>query len=213
MSNYEKIRNIIVNGETDKIEDAINEELNLGESPQDILNNGLIEPLNDLGTRFGLGEVFIPELLIAAETMQKGVEVLTPYLRQGDVKKIGKCLFCTVEGDVHDIGKNLVISFLESSGFEVVDLGTDVEVDDIVEAIEEDDEIKILGMSAMLTTTMYTMKDVIEELEDAGLRNRIKIMIGGAPINQDFADKIGADGYSANAPQAVELAKKLIEEI
>lgn len=212
MSNYEKIRNIIVNGETDKIEDAINEELNLGESPQDILNNGLIEPLNDLGTRFELGEVFVPELLIAAEAMQKGVEVLTPYLQQGDVKKIGKCLFCTVEGDVHDIGKNLVISFLESSGFEVVDLGTDVDVDDIVEAIEEDDEIKILGMSAMLTTTMYTMKDVIEELEDAGLRDRIKIMIGGAPINQDFADKIGADGYSANAPQAVELAKRLIEE-
>lgn len=212
MSNYEKIRNIIVNGETDKIEDAINEELNLGESPQDILNNGLIEPLNDLGTRFELGEVFVPELLIAAEAMQKGVEVLTPYLQQGDVKKVGKCLFCTVEGDVHDIGKNLVISFLESSGFEVVDLGTDVDVDEIVEAIEEDDEIKILGMSAMLTTTMYTMKDVIEELEDAGLRDRIKIMIGGAPINQDFADKIGADGYSANAPQAVELAKRLIEE-
>lgn len=213
MVEYEKIREIVLNGEIDNIESAVNEEVGLGKDPQEILNKGLIEPLTDLGVRFQSGEVFVPELLIASETMQKGIETLKPLLQKGAVQNLGKCLFCTVEGDVHDIGKNLVILFLESFGFEVVDLGSDVDVDDIVEAIQEDEEIKILGMSAMLTTTMYTMGDVIDELKDAGLRDRVKIMVGGAPLNQDFADKIGADGYSANAPEAVELAKRLIEEI
>lgn len=212
MADFEKLCEAVRTGETDAVAAAVSEALSEGREPQDILNNGLIAPLNELGQRFQEGEVYVPELLIASEAMKKGVEILKPLLMKNDVGKIGKCLFCTVEGDVHDIGKNLVILFLESAGFEVVDLGADVDTGDIVDAITEDEEIRILGMSAMLTTTMYTMQDVIEALEDAGLRDRIKVMIGGAPVNEEFAEKIGADGYSANAPQAVELAKRLIAE-
>lgn len=210
MSQYEELREMVQNGNTDQIADAVKASLAEGNSPQEILNDGLIAPLSELGEKFRLGEVYVPEMLIASEAMKAGLEVIRPLLVQNDVKKLAKCLFCTVEGDMHDIGKNLVILFLESAGFEVVDLGMDVPSDDIVEAIEEDEDIKILGMSAMLTTTMYAMQDTIEALEDAGLRDRVKIMVGGAPVNQEFADKIGADGYSSDAPSAVELAKKLI---
>ena len=210
MTTFEKIGEFVKKGEADEVVNAVSEALAEGLDAQEILNLGLIAPLNELGEQFQEGEIYVPELLIASEAMKKGVEKLKPLLMKNDVGKLGKCLICTVEGDVHDIGKNLVILFLESSGFEVVDLGADVDTDDIIEALEEDEDISLRGMSAMLTTTMYTMQDVIEELEDAGLRDRVKVMIGGAPVNDEFAQKIGADGYSANAPEAVELAKKLI---
>ena len=212
MSKYEKLCQLVKGGETEAVAEAVTVALADGETPQDILDKGLIAPLEDLGRRFQEGEVYVPELLIASEAMKRGVEILKPLMMNKDVKKKDKCLFCTVEGDVHDIGKNLVILFLESAGYEVIDLGTDVDVDDVIEALENDVDIRILGMSAMLTTTMYTMQDVIDAVEDAGLRNRVKIMAGGAPVNQDFADKIGADGYSANAPEAVALVKRLLAD-
>ena len=205
---FEDMFKLVKTGEVDATVAAVKAELEKGTSPQAILNDGLIAALTELGVEFQAGDVYIPELLMASEAMKAGVEILRPLLMQGDIKKIGKCLLFTVEGDVHDIGKNL-----ESAGFDVVDMGTDVDVDDVIETIEEDEDIQIVGMSAMLTTTMYAMQDVIDELEDAGLRDRVKVMIGGAPVTKEFADKIGADGYSLDAPQAVELAKQLIAEL
>lgn len=183
-----------------------------GVAPLDVLNTGLVEPINVLGEKFRLGQVYVPELLVASKAMKMGVEIVKPLLVDGGAEAKGKAIFATVAGDMHDIGKNLVVLLLESAGFEVTDLGMDVEVDDIVEAVEEDPAVQIVGLSAMLTTTMYAMKETIEALEEAGLRDKVKVIIGGAPVNADFAKEIGADGYSANAPLAVELAKKLMNE-
>lgn len=210
MSKLSELAAIVEAGKVKEVVPAVQAALDEGNEPLDVLNIGLVEPINVLGEKFRLGEIYVPELLIASKGMKMGVEVIKPLLVTGDMKKEGKVLFCTVEGDMHDIGKNLVVLLLESAGFEVTDLGMDVDADEIVEALEEDPEIQILGMSAMLTTTMYAMQDTIEALEEAGLRDKVKVMIGGAPVNQTFADKIGADGYSPNAPLAVELAKKLI---
>ena len=183
-----------------------------GNAPIDVLNTGLVEPINVLGEKFRLGQVYVPELLVASKAMKMGVEIVKPLLVDGGTEAKGKAIFATVAGDMHDIGKNLVVLLLESAGFEVTDLGMDVEVEDIVEAVEEDPDVQIVGLSAMLTTTMYAMKETIEALEEAGLRDKVKVIIGGAPVNADFAAQIGADGYSANAPLAVELAKKLLSE-
>ena len=183
-----------------------------GNAPIDVLNTGLVEPINVLGEKFRLGQVYVPELLVASKAMKMGVEIVKPLLVDGGAEAKGKAIFATVAGDMHDIGKNLVVLLLESAGFEVTDLGMDVEVEDIVEAVEEDPDVQIVGLSAMLTTTMYAMKETIEALEEAGLRDKVKVIIGGAPVNADFAAQIGADGYSANAPLAVELAKKLLSE-
>ena len=183
-----------------------------GNAPIDVLNTGLVEPINVLGEKFRLSQVYVPELLVASKAMKMGVEIVKPLLVDGGAEAKGKAIFATVAGDMHDIGKNLVVLLLESAGFEVTDLGMDVEVEDIVEAVEEDPDVQIVGLSAMLTTTMYAMKETIEALEEAGLRDKVKVIIGGAPVNADFASQIGADGYSANAPLAVELAKKLLSE-
>ncbi len=210
MSKIAEVAKLVEEGRYAEVADAVQAALDEGNTPLDVLNEGLVEPINVLGEQFRLGEIYVPELLIAAKGMKLGVEVIRPLLVSDDIKVLGKCLFCTVEGDMHDIGKNLVTLLCESAGFEVVDLGMDVPPDEIVEAIEEDPSIQILGMSAMLTTTMYAMKETIEALEEAGLRDKVKVMVGGAPLNQSFADEIGADGYSPNAPMAVELAKKLL---
>lgn len=210
MSKLNELADLVTEGENEEVEELVKACIEEGIDPLEILNVGLVEPINVLGEQFRLGEIYVPELLIAAEAMKDGVEVLKPHLLSGDIKKAGKMLIATIKGDVHDIGKNLVAMLMESAGFEVVDLGMDVDPDDIVEAIEEDEDIQILGMSAMLTTTMYAMQDTIEALEEEGLRDRLKIMIGGAPVNQTFADKIGADVYTADAASAVEAAKALL---
>lgn len=183
--------------------------LDEGNAPLDVLNIGLVEPINVLGEQFRLGQIYVPELLVASKAMKMGVEVVKPLL-MGDSAGAGKAVFATVEGDMHDIGKNLCVMLLESAGFEVTDLGMDVETDDIVEAVQDDPEVKIVGLSAMLTTTMYAMQDAIEALEEAGLRDQVKVIIGGAPVNAEFAKQIGADGYSPNAPSCVDLSKSLI---
>lgn len=212
MSKITELASIVESGKMMEVMPAVEAALAEGIDPLTILDEGLVAPINALGEKFRQGEIFVPELLIASRGMKMGVDKIKPLLVSGDVKKLGKVIFCTVAGDMHDIGKNLVILLLESAGFEVVDLGMDVDADEIVEALEENPDAQILGMSAMLTTTMYAMKETIEELKEAGLRDNVKIMVGGAPVNQAFADQIGADGYSTNAPAAVELAKKLLAE-
>ncbi len=210
MSKLNELAICVENGNVAEVVALTKAALEEGNAPIDVLNAGLVEPINVLGEKFRLGQIYVPELLVASKAMKMGVEVVKPLLVDGGAEAKGKAIFATVAGDMHDIGKNLVVLLLESAGFEVTDLGMDVEVEDIVEAVEEDPDVKIVGLSAMLTTTMYAMKETIEALEEAGIRDKVKVIIGGAPVNADFAKQIGADGYSANAPLAVELAKKIM---
>lgn len=210
MSKLSELSAIVEAGKCAEVVAATKAALEEGNAPLDVLNVGLVEPINVLGEKFRLGQIFVPELLIASKAMKMGVEVVKPLLLGGAVQKQGKAIFCTVEGDMHDIGKNLVVLLLEAAGFEVVDLGMDVEPDTIVEALQENEDAQIIGMSAMLTTTMYAMKSTIEALEEAGLRDKVKVMVGGAPVNKAFCEQIGADIYTTNAPLAVEAAKSLV---
>jgi 5-methyltetrahydrofolate--homocysteine methyltransferase len=182
---------------------AINENM----APEQILNEGLISGMNVIGARFKKNEVYIPEVLIAARAMKMAMELLEPKLVAAGVKPLGKCAIGTVQGDLHDIGKNLAAMMLKGAGFDVVDLGVDVSTQKFVEKARET-KAKIIGMSALLTTTMPAMEKTIKALKDAGIA--VKIMIGGAPITQAYADKIGADGYAPDAASAVDLAKSLI---
>ena len=209
MSKLNELAAAIEAGNTNEAVALTQAALDEGNAPLDVLNIGLVEPINVLGEKFRLGQIYVPELLVASKAMKMGVEVVKPLL-MGDSAGAGKAVFATVEGDMHDIGKNLCVMLLESAGFEVTDLGMDVETDDIVEAVQDDPEVKIVGLSAMLTTTMYAMQDAIEALEEAGLRDQVKVIIGGAPVNAEFAKQIGADGYSPNAPSCVDLTKSLI---
>jgi len=170
----------------------------------------MIPAMDEVGRRFQCNEYFVPELLIAARAMKASLEILTPYLVESGAEPRGRVIIGTVEGDLHDIGKNLVASMLEGGGFRVIDLGVNVSPDRFVEAVRENND-SILALSALLTTTMTTMKTVINELEKGGLRDKTKVMIGGAPVNQSFADEIGAEGYSDNASSAVALARDLTE--
>jgi len=180
-----------------------------GMGPGEILNGGLIEGMNAVGKDFRDGILFVPEVLIAARAMHAGMNILKPLLAEADVEPLGTFAIGTVKGDLHDIGKNLVSMMMEGAGFEVVNLGTDVPADKFVEAVKEKNA-NIIGMSALLTTTMVEMKGIIEALEEAGLRDKVKVVIGGAPVTQKFSDEIGADGYAPNASAAVEIAKELL---
>lgn len=210
MSKLNELAACVEAGNVSDVVELTKAALDEGNAPMDVLNIGLVEPINVLGEKFRLGQIYVPELIVASKAMKLGVEIVKPLLVSGSSASAGKAIFATVAGDMHDIGKNLVVMLLESAGFEVEDLGMDVEPEEIVEAVQNDPDVQIVGMSAMLTTTMYAMKETIEALKEAGLRDKVKIMIGGAPVNQVFAEQIGADGYSANAPLAVDLAKKLM---
>jgi methylmalonyl-CoA mutase cobalamin-binding domain/chain len=170
----------------------------------------MIPAMDEVGKRFECNEYFVPELLIAARAMKTSLEIITPHLADAGAQPAGRVVIGTVQGDLHDIGKNLVASMLEGGGFQVVDLGVDVSPDRFVEAAKEKDGT-IVALSALLTTTMTTMRRVVESLEKAGIRNKTKVIIGGAPITQQYADEIGADGYSDNASAAVALARKLTQ--
>ena len=180
-----------------------------GVAPQMIINNYMIKAMGEVGQRFQDGKAFVPQLLMAGRAMKGALELLKPLLTGSASTTIGKIVIGTVKGDLHDIGKNLVASMLEGCGFEVINIGIDVTCDKFVEAVKEN-HADILCMSALLTTTMTYMKEVIQALEEAGIRNQVKVMIGGAPVSQGFADEIGADGYSDNANTAVAVAKELI---
>jgi corrinoid protein of di/trimethylamine methyltransferase len=175
--------------------------------PQEVLSGGLIAGMDEVGKDFKAGDLFVPEVLIAARAMHAGMGVLRPLLAESDTASAGKYLIGTVEGDLHDIGKNLVKMMIEGAGFETIDLGTDVQPAAFVEAVREH-QPDVVGMSALLTTTMVNMKNTIEALEEAGLRDSIKIMIGGAPVTAAFAEEVGADAYAPDAASAVDVARE-----
>lgn len=199
----------IVAGKLESAVEVTRQAIADGVLPQDIINNYMIKAMGEVGQRFQDGKAFVPQLLMAGRAMKGALELLKPLLAGSASTTIGKIVIGTVKGDLHDIGKNLVASMLEGCGFEVINIGIDVSCDKFVEAVKES-HADILCMSALLTTTMTYMKDVIQALEDAGIRDRVKVMIGGAPVSQGFADEIGADGYSDNANTAVAVAKELM---
>ncbi len=183
--------------------------LDAGSSPQDILDKGLVVGMNEVGVRFKRGDMYVPEVLMSADAMHAGLEVLRPHLTASGAKMVGKIVLGTVKGDLHDIGKNLVGMMCEGNGFEIINLGFNVAPELFVEAIKEH-QPDIVGMSALLTTTMRAMGHTIRAIEEAGLRDQVKIMVGGAPVDADFAERIGADGYGSNAPAAADLANDLV---
>ena len=198
----------ILVGDAKKAEAVTNALLESGVDPSDLLQEQMIPAMAEVGKRFECNEYFVPELLIAARAMKTSLELISPRLIASGAQPAGRVVIGTVQGDLHDIGKNLVASMLEGGGFQVVDLGVDVSPEKFVEAAKEQ-EGTIIALSALLTTTMTMMKAVVEALEKAGLRDKAKVMIGGAPITQQYADEIGADGYSDNASAAVAVARDL----
>ena len=203
------ISEVLQRGDAEKVEELVREALEENLTPKKILEDGLIKGMDIIGAKFKKNEVYVPEVLIAARAMHAGMDILRPKLAETGVKNIGKVAIGTVKGDLHDIGKNLVKMMLEGAGFEVIDLGVDVTTDKFVEAVKEH-KPNIIGMSALLTTTMVNMVEVIKALDVAGLRDKVKIMVGGAPITQNYADQIGADGYSPDAASAVDKAKTFL---
>ncbi len=208
MKELEKIYQAVLDGEMSSTLDEVQAALRNNLSAADILQQGLIAPMEEVGRRFEEGEYFVPEMLVAARAMKAGLEILRPLLADSGVEPVGKVVMGTVKGDLHDIGKNLVSMMLEGAGFEVVDLGTDVTPDKFLASIQDD--VDIVGLSALLTTTMPSMASTINAIEEAGLRGRVKVIIGGAPVTAEYAQKIGADGFAADAGQTVTLAKTLI---
>jgi len=209
MMNLDVISEALQRGDAEKVEELVKKTLEEKLIPKDILENGLIKGMDIIGAKFKKNEVYVPEVLIAARAMHAGMDILRPKLAETGVKNIGKVAIGTVKGDLHDIGKNLVKMMLEGAGFEVIDLGIDVSPDKFVEAAKEH-KPNIIAMSALLTTTMVNIPEVIKALEVAGLRDKVKIMIGGAPITQNYADQIGADGCSPDAASAVDKAKTFV---
>jgi 5-methyltetrahydrofolate--homocysteine methyltransferase len=201
------ISSTIIDGKKDDIVQLTQQALDEGLKATEIVDNGLMKGMEVVGARFKTGDMFVPEVMRCARTMLNAMEILDPLLAETGAKMVGKVLLGTVKGDLHDIGKNLVGMMCRGAGFQVQDLGIDVEPEAFVNAVKEF-QPDVLGMSALLTTTMRAMGDTIKALEEAGVRETVKIIVGGAPVTQAFADNIGANGYAANAPAAADLAKK-----
>jgi 5-methyltetrahydrofolate--homocysteine methyltransferase len=202
-----EIKNAVIDGEMDSIEELTRAEMAAGTPAQTILDEGFISAMDEVGRQFQCGDIYTPEMLLSAKTMKAGVAVLKPLLMESGVRAAGHVVIGTVKGDLHDIGKNLVSMMLEGAGFQVKDLGIDVPPDKFIKAIEPDTDI--VAFSALLTTTMGAMKTTIDALKNAGVRDQVRIMIGGAPITDAFAAQIGADAYAPNASAAVQVAKNL----
>ena len=208
--NLEEISMYLQQGRARNVKKLVEQALAEGLSPQNILEEGLMSGMNIIGQKFKDNEVFVPEVLVSARAMNMGMDALKPYLMQENTKSAGKVVIGTVKGDLHDIGKNLVKLMLESKGFEVIDAGVDVSAEQFVEkAIENDADL--ISCFALLTTTMLEMRRVVEVATEKGIRDRVKIMIGGAPVTQKYCTEIGADGYSADAVSAAELALELVK--
>lgn len=210
MAGIQEVYDLVERGKSKLIQSAVQDALDNGCEAIDILNNGMIKAMDSVGDKFKNGEVFVPEMLIAAKTMKKGVEVLKPHLSSGESGALGKIIIGTVAGDLHDIGKNLVIMMLESAGFEIIDLGVDVPKEKFVETYEANPDTRIIGCSALLTTTMPALKDTVKLINEQPFREKVKVMVGGAPITQEFADEIGADAYTEDAASCAKKAKELI---
>jgi 5-methyltetrahydrofolate--homocysteine methyltransferase len=208
-AHLDKIKEAVINGKHAEIESLVQAAIEENADLDQIINEAMIAAMDIVGRKFAQNEIFIPEMLVAAITMKKGLDIIKPLLKSDEIKSKGRVIMTTVKGDLHDIGKNLVIMMLQGAGFDVIDLGVDISTEKLVQKVEE---IKpdILGLSALLTTTMPEILKVIEALKDKGLRESVKIMVGGAPLNAAFAEKVGADGYGRNAAEAVELARSLV---
>jgi len=208
MDHIEKIYQSILEGDMGETQDQVQAAIDADLPAKDILQKGMIAGMSEVGRLFEEGEYFVPEMLIAARAMQAGLVILKPKLVDAGIEPVGKVAIGTVKGDLHDIGKNLVAMMMEGAGFEIVDLGTDVVPEDFVEAAKDD--ANIIGLSALLTTTMQSMESAIQAIEAVGLRDQVKIIIGGAPVTAEYAENIGADGYAPDASQAANLAKSLL---
>jgi 5-methyltetrahydrofolate--homocysteine methyltransferase len=203
------IYDAILDGEFKTVGQKVQAALDAGLPPPQVLNEGMIAAMSEVGQRFECGEYFVPEMLVAARAMQAGLAVLKPHLREAGVTSAGRIIVGTVKGDLHDIGKNLVAMMLEGAGFEIIDLGADVSPEKFAEAVRSENA-QVVALSALLTTTMPNMKNTIQALEVAGVRSQVKVVIGGAPVTQSYAAQIGADGFSSDASRAVAIIKSLL---
>ncbi len=210
MSNFAEISEALQKGKAKAVGELVQKAIDGGASPKDILDQGLLSGMNEIGEKFKNNDIFVPEVLMAARAMNAGVALLRPLLVKSGVKPLGKIVIGTVKGDLHDIGKNLVRMMFEGKGFEVIDLGVDVSADDYIKTAVDNDAI-IIACAAMLTTTTATMKEVIDKLSAMGKRDQFKVMVGGAPINQKFCETIGADAYSADAAAAADRAVAFVQ--
>jgi 5-methyltetrahydrofolate--homocysteine methyltransferase len=209
MTIFQKMADEVQKGNAEPVEELVKEALSQGFPAERILNEGLVEGMNIVSEKFKNNECFIPEVLVSAKAMTVGLEILKPRLAETNVKSRGKVVIGTIQGDLHDIGKNIVAMLLQGAGFEVVDLGADVPIEKFVESAKNE-KADIVGISALLITTMVNMKAVIEGLKEAGLRGNVKVIIGGAPVTRDYADRIEADGYAPDAASGVDIAKSLM---
>ena len=209
MANLNELYENILNGKLEPAVEITNQAVAEGADPQTIINGYMVKAMEEIGARFEEGKAFVPNLLMSARAMKGALDILKPLMKAGQSTSVGKVVIGTVKGDLHDIGKNLVASMLEGCGFEVVNLGVDVSSDKFIEAARENNA-DIICMSALLTTTMNYMKTVVEAVEAAQLKGKVKVMVGGAPVTDNFARSIGADGYSTNANGAVIMARKLM---
>jgi 5-methyltetrahydrofolate--homocysteine methyltransferase len=201
------IKDAVIGGKHGEIKALVQQALDAGTDPATLINDALIAAMDVVGKDFGEGKIFVPEMLVSAMTMKSGLEVVKPRLAAGESQSRGTVIMATVKGDLHDIGKNLVSMMLEGAGFKVLDLGVDLSVEKLVDQVKAVGP-DVLGLSALLTTTMPEMQKVIAELKNQGLRDKVKVLVGGAPVDRAFAEKIGADGYGSNAAEAVELARR-----
>ncbi len=209
MANFEEMANMVIEGNEEKVVELTQKAIDEGVGPMDIVDNGLMSGMNVVGVRFKAADMFIPEVLMSAKAMSAGMELVKPLIVGGESLSKGKVLLGTVKGDLHEIGKKLVGMIMESSGLEVDDLGIDITPEQFAAAVREK-KPDILGMSALLTTTMLAMRDTVEVLKEEGLRDSVKILVGGAPVSSDFATQIGADGWAPDAVSAKDLAMQLI---
>jgi len=204
-----EIADNLIKGKAPEVKELVQKAIDEGEDVEKVLNEGLVAGMSVVGAKFKANEFYVPEVLIAARAMKAGMGILRPILAEKNIKGIGTVVVGTVRGDLHDIGKNLVAMMLEGAGFEVIDLGVDVSSEKFIETAKEK-KADVVGLSALLTTTMTSMKDVIKAVGDSGLKDKVKVMIGGAPLTQSYADEIGADGYAPDAASAVDEVKQLL---
>lgn len=209
MASYAELSQSVIAGQEGQVKEQVNKLLEENKDPIEIISQGLIGGMNEVGIRFKAGDMFVPEVLMAARAMTAGLNIVKPLIANADDMSAGKVIIGTVKGDLHDIGKNMVAMMFEGAGYTIINLGSDVSPEKFVAAVKEHNP-DIVGMSSLLTTTMMAMKDTIEALKEEGVRDTVKVIVGGTPITQDFADEIGADAYAPDATTATDLAKGLL---
>jgi 5-methyltetrahydrofolate--homocysteine methyltransferase len=207
----ETILGMVVDGKYNDIEGEVQRAVDAGTDLSLLINDALISAMDIVGKNFADGTIYVPEMLVAATTMKRGLDIIKPLLQSGEIQNRGTIVMGTVKGDLHDIGKNLVTMMMEGAGFKIIDLGVDVKIENLLETLKKE-KADILGLSALLTTTMPEMQNVINVMEEAGLRDQVKVIVGGAPIDQAFADTIGADGFGKDAVEAVQLCRDLVSK-